>query len=286
LDIIQEIEDGMVTANYIRSLNIDEPLARLDSLGGVRFYHTDALGSVIALTDELGEIKTQYNYTPFGTVEVIGEESDNPFQYTGRENDGTGLMYYRARYYSPEMKRFISEDPIGMLGGVNFYSYVGNGPVNFTDKMGLKRGELVFFEHFNPHYMHVGFDQGNNKVLLLTKGVIKSVDLQRYKEVNEFNIVGNADISGYISADEFEKNVFAAKDELERNFNDWNELDGSTMCIDVIKEGFGDSLTQLENDIRKAYNTDPTGFEGKLGDPFFWRRNINLINFFNRKGLM
>jgi RHS repeat-associated protein len=137
LDIIQEIEDGMVTANYIRSLNIDEPLARVDSLGGVRFYHTDALGSVIALTDELGEIKTQYNYTPFGTVEVMGEESDNPFQYTGRENDGTGLMYYRARYYSPEMKRFISEDPIGMLGGYNFYSYVGNGPVNWVDPFGL-----------------------------------------------------------------------------------------------------------------------------------------------------
>ena len=48
LDIIQEIEDGMVSANYIRSLNIDEPLARLDMMGGVRFYHTDALGSVIA----------------------------------------------------------------------------------------------------------------------------------------------------------------------------------------------------------------------------------------------
>ena len=151
LDIIQEIEDGMVTVNYIRSLNIDEPLARLDMLVGVRFYHTDALGSVIALTDEMGEIKTQYNYTPFGTVETIGEESDNPFQYTGRENDGTGLMYYRARYYSPEMKRFISEDPIGFRGGVNFYSYVGNGPINATDPLGLAAnitiaGNYVYIE--------------------------------------------------------------------------------------------------------------------------------------------
>ena len=62
---------------------------------------------------------------------ITGEASDNPFQYTGRENDGTGLYYYRARYYSPELQRFISRDPIGLGGGdVNFYRYVGNSPVN------------------------------------------------------------------------------------------------------------------------------------------------------------
>ena len=38
----------------------------------------------------------------------------NPFQYTGRENDATGLYYYRARYYSPTLRRFISEDPLGL----------------------------------------------------------------------------------------------------------------------------------------------------------------------------
>ncbi|MGE5894357.1 MAG: RHS repeat-associated core domain-containing protein [bacterium] len=57
-------------------------------------------------------MRTQYTYDPFGNVTISGEASDNPFQYTGRENDGTGLYYYRARYYSPDMQRFISEDPI------------------------------------------------------------------------------------------------------------------------------------------------------------------------------
>lgn len=47
------------------------------------------------------------------------------FQYTSRENDGTGLYYYRARYYSPEMQRFISEDPIRLWGGdINYFAYV------------------------------------------------------------------------------------------------------------------------------------------------------------------
>ena len=90
------------------------------------------------MTDETGVMNTQYNYSPFGETTITGEPSDNPFQYTGRENDNTGLYYYRARYYSPELKRFISEDPIGLAGGdVNLYGYVGNNPVNQTDSMGL-----------------------------------------------------------------------------------------------------------------------------------------------------
>ena len=89
LDIVQEIENGVVSANYIRTLNIDEPLARLKADGTVRYYQTDALGSIIALTDESGAIRTQYAYDPYGNVTITGEPSDNPFQYTGRENDGT-----------------------------------------------------------------------------------------------------------------------------------------------------------------------------------------------------
>ena len=163
-DIVQEMDENDVpTVYYIRTPNIDEPLARieLDSEGSVekiRFYLADALGSVIALTDETGTIKTQYNYSPFGVTEVIGEASDNPFQYTGRENDGdTGLYYYRARYYSPEMGRFISEDPIGLAGGINMYAYVGNQPVNFRDPLGLVSNDQIFIHHdpygpYGPDY--------------------------------------------------------------------------------------------------------------------------------------
>jgi YD repeat-containing protein len=96
-DIVQEIENGAPTVNYVRTLNIDEPLARIQSNGTVRYYQADALGSIIALTDQTGAIKTQYAYDAFGNVTMSGETSDNPFQYTGREDDGTGLYYYRAR---------------------------------------------------------------------------------------------------------------------------------------------------------------------------------------------
>jgi RHS repeat-associated protein len=82
-------------------------------------------------------------------------ENDNPFMFTGREwdrlgdspeaNVGTGLYYYRARYYSWEMGRFISEDPIGLAGGINMYAYVGNSPLNFIDPLGLDTYSIGVF---------------------------------------------------------------------------------------------------------------------------------------------
>jgi len=75
-------------------------------------------------------------YEPYGEVSATGS-SNNPYQYTGRENDGTGLYYYRARYYSPSLKRFISEDPMGLAAGLNSYAYVGGNPIAFRDPLGL-----------------------------------------------------------------------------------------------------------------------------------------------------
>src|SRR5207247_3615322 len=89
------------------------------------------------MTDGSGNTFQSYGYTAFG--ELTNSPTDpNPFQYTGRENDGTGLMYYRARYYAPQWGRFLSEDPIGFEGGINQYAYCGNNPVNGTDPGGLQ----------------------------------------------------------------------------------------------------------------------------------------------------
>ena len=123
-DIIAEIQNSTISATYLRSLNIDEPFIRQST--SAEYYHTDALGSALSLTDSTGAVQTTYSYEPFGRVYQRGQSSTNPFQYTGRENDGTGLYYYRARYYSPELQRFISEDPIRFAGrDINFYTYSG-----------------------------------------------------------------------------------------------------------------------------------------------------------------
>lgn len=142
LNPVQELDaNGQVTAHLIQGPGLDHILSRIQG-GTVRHFATDALGSTMALIDPTGAVKTSYKYDPFGTATVTGE-TGNPFQFTGRENDpGTGLMYYRARYYHPKTQRFISEDPIGFAGGdVNLYGYVGNNPVNLVDLLGLAPGD-------------------------------------------------------------------------------------------------------------------------------------------------
>jgi RHS repeat-associated protein len=102
---------------------------------------TDALGSTIKLADGSGSIQTEYTYEPFGSVTTSGSANGNTFGFTGRENDGTGLNYYRARYYDPELHRFTAEDPIRQSGGLNLHRYANNAPTFFTDPMGWKPPE-------------------------------------------------------------------------------------------------------------------------------------------------
>jgi RHS repeat-associated protein len=125
-----------VTATMLTGLGIDECFQRTDSSGTLS-YLSDMVGSTLALADSSGALDTAYTYDPFGNVTVNGADT-NPYQFTGRENDGTGLYYYRARYYSPTFQRFIAQDPIGFAGGdPNIYAYVGNDAVNLLDPEGL-----------------------------------------------------------------------------------------------------------------------------------------------------
>jgi RHS repeat-associated protein len=151
-DIVQEIGGSAVGASYVRSLSIDEPFVR-QMASGNEFYHTDALGSTLALSSGAGAATVSYSYEAFGKITVSGT-STNTFQFTGRENDSTGLVYYRARYYSPALQRFLGEDPIGFNGGINLFAYVLNTPINRIDPFGLAsiccRG-VTGFSFFGNH---------------------------------------------------------------------------------------------------------------------------------------
>jgi len=133
---VQELSGSTVTANSIMG-GMDEVFNRSDSSGTFTPLR-DALGSTIALVDNSGNIHIAYSYDPFGNTSFSGSTDTNPSQYTGRENEQNGLYYYRARYYSPELGRFISEDPLGFAGsGLNYYSYLFDSPMNSVDPTGL-----------------------------------------------------------------------------------------------------------------------------------------------------
>jgi RHS repeat-associated protein len=139
---VQEKRAGDIT-QLITGPGIDDYFSRITTTTGttpvttVRNFLTDFLGNTIMLADDSGVVKTIYSYEPYGETTSTGEASTNPFQFTGRENDNTGLYYFRARYYHPKAKRFISEDPIGQAGGLNAFAYVYGNPISKTDSLGL-----------------------------------------------------------------------------------------------------------------------------------------------------
>ena len=139
-DVTQEQQGGTASADLIIGSGADERFARAGST-----YLVDALGSTVALAAS-GAVKTNYGYDPYGVSTATGTASTNPFQFTGRENDGTGLLNYRNRYYNPAWGRFVSEDPIGLAGGINVYAYAGSNPASFTDPSGLCAEDLCIAE--------------------------------------------------------------------------------------------------------------------------------------------
>jgi RHS repeat-associated protein len=138
LNPVQETSGAAILANILPGVGIDEFLTRTDVVAGVTSnFLTGTLGSPIAVTDNTGAVQTEYTYESFGRTTATGASNSSSYQYTGRENDGTGLHYYRARYYHPALQRFISEDPIEFAGGdTNLYAYVGGNPVNYADPTG------------------------------------------------------------------------------------------------------------------------------------------------------
>jgi RHS repeat-associated protein len=130
---------GTVVARYEQTQNIDEPLAMLRS-SATSFYNADGLGSVTSLANGSGALTQSYTYDSFGNVTASSGSVSNPFQYTGREMDTeTGLYFNRARYYDPTAGRFLSEDPIGFVSAIDFYTYVSNDSLRYTDPLGLSQ---------------------------------------------------------------------------------------------------------------------------------------------------
>jgi RHS repeat-associated protein len=136
-NVLQELDgSGAVLARYT-SGEVDEWLSQ--QRGGVTtFYHADALGSVIGLSDLSGNLAATYAYDPFGNSRGETGSVVNSYRFTGRADLGIAGVYdYRARLYSPALGRFLSKDPITARTDPNPYLYVGNSPLSRTDPLGL-----------------------------------------------------------------------------------------------------------------------------------------------------
>lgn len=135
-DAVADVDSsGAFTTHYVQSGDVDQPLASVIATGTF-FFEADGLNSVTSLSGAAGLTDT-YTYASFGTTTAAGTNS-NRFRYTGREWDQeTGLYYYRARYYAPDLGRFTIEDPWGVGGQVSPFAYTDNSPLRWVDPFGL-----------------------------------------------------------------------------------------------------------------------------------------------------
>jgi RHS repeat-associated protein len=130
---------GSLTYRYLYACCADSLLARVDTSGTPTWYLTDKLGSVREDVNTSGSVLDSITYDSYGNILSESNSSNGDrFKYTGREWDSEiGAYYYRARYYSPTIGRFLSEDPLGFGGGdENLYRYVDNRPNYLTDPSG------------------------------------------------------------------------------------------------------------------------------------------------------
>ena len=131
-------QNGNALSRFAQGQGTDEALAE-STAGTTSYYEQDGLDSVMSLTNTVGHLTQTYTYDSFGRLTNSSGSSANYLRYTGREFDSkTGIYYYRARYYDPATGRFLSEDPIGFTGEVDFYGYVGNDSTTLIDPTGMQ----------------------------------------------------------------------------------------------------------------------------------------------------
>jgi len=126
---------------YVYGPGIDQPVSMIEvaDSNAAYYYHYDALGSVIALSDSSGDTVQTYEYSVFGEPAVEDANHTNPYMFAGRRYDvEIGLYYNRARYYNPYTGRFLQTDPSGYSDGMNWYVYCGNNPAGRSDPSGLR----------------------------------------------------------------------------------------------------------------------------------------------------
>ncbi|WP_328324867.1 C39 family peptidase [Kribbella sp. NBC_00382] len=224
---------GGVSTKYVKLGST--VVARVD--GTTKYWvHTDHQGSIQAETNTAGAEIYRKKYAAYGEV----TSATGPYEargFTGQRHDSSGLVYLQARYYDPELGRFISPNPVvdgDDTVGLNRYAYAANDPVNHTDRTGLdceEGGKKCDRGGWKSHLQAYGYSCGPAavRVALQAQGIERTED----QLIPELHTTTDGTSS-----------VFDVAPVLNK------ELGTTFYQPKRISTGTGDELTQLKNDIR------------------------------------
>ncbi|OCG37396.1 hypothetical protein A9G29_11470 [Gilliamella sp. Fer2-1] len=250
--LIAETDNDKHWQSYLYELDSYRPLALVhgnaqqDNIK-LYWYQNDHLGTPIALTGSLGDTLYECQYNAYGQIinETYHQDDtqtlpDNPLRFQGQYYDEeTGLHYNLNRYYDPFTGRYITQDPLGILGGLNSYQYVNGDPINWIDPLGLIKIENNGLEGI------AGKDANSN---VTQSGIDKSADFSRPLTPSDLGVKGTLS-------------------ELDGTFSVNNGT--ATVRIDMIRGEINNPLRIVNNliDLAKANGVTTLKIEGTIANP-------------------
>jgi RHS repeat-associated protein len=291
LNVVEELSGGTPTADLLTG-GLDQVLQLTTASGVSSSVLADQLGSTIGLANASGSIATRYSYTPSGIVSVSGASSPNTFEFAGTQNEGTGLYPIGARYYSPSLGQFVSQDPSGFNGGTtDLYQYAYDNPVNAVDPLGL--GNCAHWYDVSCQIGNAWNDTGgpvvnylqNNTVGICVNGAIQNGITGPGNVLSqsgaEFCLVGNLNGVGYETSTECGPGIndgLGINLQTTTNANP-NNLNGNGQV-------YGGGIKFVNGDIQGNGGGKITGYEGGVGvglpASFYYGTTHTTFNGFTR----